>query len=198
MLNGKREDEKYELFKASKTWLGRTRGKLKWFKKYEEHNSVSTSTGWDRRNGPNGIIIDGEHGNGSSIKTAKSLNKGVMEINYNMYGEPDKMVITNTETGDVLFNTASLKSADNNGKVQDKNGSGLSINFDLGERIENGKKIKNTSITITINSADNVASTVYKYMLRISLSDSKSKLNETRYYKIGKLNKINRKKYDKK
>lgn len=97
------------------------------------------------------ISIDREIIGGASKGGANTLNKteelgvssGQLEVNYNMAGVPDRLVIKNDNTGGTLFDTKSLSQSNSAGEVSGKKGSGVIIDFNLGEG--------NTKIKVLVN-----------------------------------------------
>ncbi|MBC7864130.1 MAG: hypothetical protein IAF38_14230 [Bacteroidia bacterium] len=139
-LEGKRKDEIFDAFRNSTDIFGRKRGDKKWFQKYLNETKQSGSTWWDvgKQDTPIIIVIPDTEAEGKttykSPPTDLKTSKGKMTVTYDMRDEADRIVITNTATGEVIYDS---------GLVKDRNGSGRTVEFDLGDG--------NTNITIEVN-----------------------------------------------
>lgn len=61
------------------------------------------------------------------------IQSGTLTINYNMQNIPDRMQIINSADGSIIFDTANTPGAFPGGRVANRQGSGQTVTFDLGD-----------------------------------------------------------------
>jgi hypothetical protein len=116
-------------------------------------------------------------GRGSLNQTTDiGTQTGTMRINYNMRSIPDRLQIVNPATGAILFDTVSLPSSDGRGRVRRRQGSGQTINFDLGTG--------NSNVQVLINGGTGTNATNFSYRIRVEppfvqISDGQIIRNDT-------------------
>jgi hypothetical protein len=167
---GKSSLEMYQDFAYSKNFLGVERHELKWFK---ESETQSNMTNWNVETNSKttkmSIELNSDNfvGKGSlNIMTDIGINQGTIEIKYNMLNVADKLEIRDAETNEIIFTTADSESADVNGKVIYKEGSGETVKF----KLEDNK----TKIIIIINDGKgDPDSTKFELILKVKLNDDK-------------------------
>lgn len=136
----------YDKFKGSKNIFGRENGDTKWFRSHEA-NDLSVSTGWNIEasiEGKSKMTFKGKGSTKGSTSQVFDVNgsKGVIKLSYDMQSMPDRLILTNNATGEILFDTKTYSST-TDGKVANETGSGQKIAFDLGE--------DNTQVKIEVN-----------------------------------------------
>lgn len=139
-MKGKQKHEQFDAFRNSKNILGKKRGDTKWFQQYLEETKKSSMTWWDvgAQDAPIIIVIPGEGGEGRTTLTTEQdirTSKGKITVNYDMRDEADRLVIRSKANPDQIIYDS--------GTVRNKEGSGRTVDFDLGEG--------NTEIIIEVN-----------------------------------------------
>ena len=147
-LQGLNGAERYEQFAMSSRFGWRSNMEKGWFQKYEnfmqKHNN---STGWDFRTSVHRISTDVKMNNSGkntlSVNEDVGQSQGVLQINYNMAAQADRLQVINPINGEVLFDTANLPQANRGGKVAFGRGSGARIPYNLGDG--------NTTVKVVVN-----------------------------------------------
>lgn len=140
----------------------------RWYKAYMEHYT-SPVTGWDikQKKGESPVkkTFEGSTSGTGSNEEVLDLGQssGILEIEYDMYSEPDRMRIEDASSGKKIFDT--------NKKVSGERS--IKIEFDLG---------KNTKIKVLVNPKAAVSDSDFEY--KINVKDKPSV--EDTFYNIEK------------
>lgn len=154
-LKGKNGQEMYDLFKQKY-------GDKKWFVAYENKSSISKSTAWtvtEKGNNSRTKTFNGKAASGGTVTKVMDLGgeSGTIDLHYDMLNEPDRLILYNDATNEILFDTKKLFPTTNGfvyGEDRQK------IDFSLGEG--------NTKVRIVVNPNGPAGSaTAFSFNLRV-------------------------------